>query len=155
MNKELMQIITAGIMAVGFGLIFGVYGKKLIAIGLGGALTWLIYLGVFFISDENYGIATFAASFFGSYAATLLAQFLKAPKTVFLFPLLVSLVPGSDLYRTMQAVLDGNKERMTIYGMRTLIIAFAIAFGIIVMLVCMQVQTQIKNHIASKRGQGR
>lgn len=151
MNKELMQIITAGIMAVGFGLLFGVYGKKLIWIGFGGALTWLVYLGVFFISDENYGIATFAASFFGSYGATQLAQLLKAPKTVFLFPLLVSLVPGSDLYRTMQAVLDGNKERMTTYGMRTLIIAFAIAFGIIVMLVFMQTRMRIKQHLASKK----
>ena len=149
-NYELMQVVTAGIMAVGFGLIFGVHGKKLIAIGFGGALTWLIYLGVFFISDENYGIATFAASFFGSYGATLLAQYLKAPKTVFLFPLLVSLIPGSDLYRTMQAVLDGDKARITNCGMRTLIIAFAIAFGIIVMLVCQQTQMRIKHHVAKK-----
>lgn len=155
MNRELMQIITAGIMAVGFGLIFGVYGKKLLGVGLGSALTWLIYLFVFFISNENYGIATFAASFFGSYAATLLAQFLKAPKTVFLFPLLVSLVPGSDLYRTMQAVLDGDQARIATYGMRTVVIAFAIAFGIIVMLVFMQTQLRIKQHFALKRGQRR
>ncbi len=150
---EWMQIVTAGIMAVGFGLIFGVYGKKLIAIGAGSALTWLIYLGVYFISDQNYGVATFVAAFVGGYGATLMAQFLKAPKTVFLFPLLVSLVPGSDLYRTMQAVLDGNKDATERYGIKTLIIAFAIAFGIIVMLVCVQTQMKIKNHIIKKRMQ--
>jgi uncharacterized membrane protein YjjB (DUF3815 family) len=151
MNKELMQIITAGIMAVGFGLLFGVFGKKLIWIGLGSALTWLVYLGVFFISDENYGMASFAASVFGSYGAMQLAQMLKAPKTVFLFPLLVSLIPGSDLYRTMQAVLDGDKTRMATYGLRTLIIAFAIAFGIIVMLVFVQTQMRIKKHFENQK----
>ena len=150
MNHELMQIITAGIMAIGFGMIFGVCGKKLIAIGIGGALTWLIYLGVFFLSNQNYGAATFVAAFFGSYGATLLAQYLKAPKTVFLFPLLVSLIPGSDLYRTMQAVLDSDKARIATSGVRTLIIAFAIAFGIIVTLVCTQIQMRIKQNLAKK-----
>ena len=125
--KNAIQIITAGVMGIGFALLFGLVGRKLYVIGVGSALTWSVYLLIHWASNENIALATFIAAVFGSLAAIWSAQALKAPKTVFLFPLLVSLVPGSDLYRTMQAALGSNEAQMAIAGKRTLIFAFAIA----------------------------
>jgi uncharacterized membrane protein YjjB (DUF3815 family) len=152
MMKNLIQALSAGVMGAGFGLLFGCHKKrKLFVIGVGSALTWTVYLVVHGLSDGNIALATFVAALFGSMSAIWAAQLLKAPKTVFLFPLLVSLVPGSDLYRMMQAALSGRESDMAGSGKRTLIFAFAIALGIIVSVVYQQANLKIRAYIRAKK----
>ena len=146
-----VQIVTAGGMAIGFALLFGLHGKELAVVGVGSALTWSIYLGMFALTSGNIAVSTFVAAVFGSLAAIWSSQLLKAPKTVFLFPLLVSLVPGSDLYRTMQAALEWNTDGIKTAGKNTVTFAFAIAFGIIVSVVYQQANMKIKARILEKR----
>ena len=146
-------IFTAGVMAVGFALLFGLHGRELIVVGIGSALTWSIYLLIHWLTEGNIALATFVAAVFGSVAAIWCAQILKAPKTVFLFPLLVSLVPGSELYRTMQAALSGRETDMAGSGKRTLVFALAIALGIIVSVVYQQAQLKIKGYLLAKKEQ--
>ena len=44
MTENMIQIITAFIGSLGFAVFFGIKGKQILLAGLGGALTWIVYL---------------------------------------------------------------------------------------------------------------
>ena len=45
MNRELLQIISAGFAGIGFAMIFHIRPKHLPVAFIGGALSWVFYLG--------------------------------------------------------------------------------------------------------------
>lgn len=126
-----VQIITAGIGALAFGVLFNLHGKKLISVFLGGAIGWLfVLLLTYFGADES--TAYFFVALLLSLYAEVLARVLKAPTTVFIIPSLIPLVPGSSLYYTMAYALDGEKELFTGKALTALSLAAALAIGIII-----------------------
>ena len=54
----------------------------------------------------------------------------RAPVPLFLIPSVVPLIPGSTLYYTMSAAVQGNTEEVSHYGSLTLQYALSIAGGI-------------------------
>ena len=58
---ELIQIITATAGSLGFGILFNVRSKRLIAVAIGGGAAWALYLG-FFSLTESLGISYFLVS---------------------------------------------------------------------------------------------
>ncbi len=131
---ELVQIITAGIGALAFGVLFNLHGKKLISVFLGGAIGWLFVLLLTYCGADEPTAYFFVALLLSLYAEVL-ARVLKAPTTVFIIPSLIPLVPGSSLYYTMAYALDGEKELFTGKALTTLSLAAALAIGIIIATV--------------------
>ena len=94
--KELLQIITAFIGSLGFALLFHIRGKKVVLIGLGGTLSWSVFLvSNSMLRDLNLGLL--CASIAATLLAEMMARLLKTPVILLLVPMLVPMIPGGDL----------------------------------------------------------
>lgn len=131
---NLVEIITAGIGAFAFGILFNLHGKKLVAVSLGGAVGWLLVILLMRLGADEPTAYFIVALLLSLYAETL-ARTLKAPTTVFIIPSLIPLVPGSSLYYTMAYGLSGEKELFSRKAFATLALAAALAIGIIIATV--------------------
>jgi uncharacterized membrane protein YjjB (DUF3815 family) len=133
MTTALIQIISGCIGTVGFGVLFNIRGKKLLFGGIGGFLSWTLYV-VFslFISSEPfvYTLVSIATSIY----AEILAVKLKTPTTTFLIISLIPLIPGGSLYYTMAYALGGNLSDFISKAVSTLELAAALSVGIILVL---------------------
>ena len=122
--------IAATLGSLGFGLMFGNRGIKLLFSALGGSVCWGAYL-----LAGHFGAAGFLQVLIAALAAALYAEImsrvLKAPATVFSLIAAMPLVPGSSLYRTMDAVLSTDREAALRFGISTVTDAAAIAVGIV------------------------
>lgn len=138
---QLIQIITAFVGSVGFAILYNIKGKKLLVCGLGGAFSWSIYL----LSIQCFNdivLALIISTIFIGFFSEILARILKTPVIVLLVPMLIPLIPGSDLYYTTQSLMLNEIEAVSYYGNLVIKEAAAIALGII-LSVCI-VQTFIK-----------
>ncbi|MBF7096252.1 threonine/serine exporter family protein [Alkalibacter mobilis] len=133
-----IQIAMAFLGSLGFAVMFHVKGIKLFFCGLGGAVTWAIFLGVKIFGDSIIG-GFFIATLSASLISEILARKIKAPVIMFLVPMLVPLIPGSDLYYTTSHLIN---NRMQEFGSGlTLLLqkVGAMAFGIILMASFVQI----------------
>ena len=128
--KEFVMILMGLIGTLGFSLLFHVTGKKLIAIALGGAASTAIYLLVLAMTDQKPAALLVATAAIGI-LAEIFARCFKAPVISFLVPMLVPLIPGSDLYYTTSFLIRGQSAEFAQRGQSLLWQAGAIAFGII------------------------
>lgn len=71
----------------------------------------------------------FAAIIATAYAE-IAARTTKAPATVYLVSAIIPLVPGGNLYYTMNYALGKNWELFTRFGQKTIVTAMALAAGI-------------------------
>ena len=142
MRLELIQILASFLGAIGFSLIFGLHGKQLPIAAVGAAFTWGVYLAVYAFGGGIF-ISTLLASVLGSIYVEVLARVIKVPKTVLLFSVLVSLIPGRDLYNTMRYAIDGAWPRFASSGLVTAQYACAIALGIVIVQVLMQMLAEL------------
>lgn len=148
-QQAVVQVFMALAGAFGFGLLFHVTGKNLVAAGLGGAANWIFYL-LTMKAYEDRVLAFFVAALATALLAEALARLLKTPVLTLLVPMLVPLVPGGDLYYTTLALVQGDAVQATHFGTLVLREAGAISFGII--LVTCMVQTALKITALGKRG---
>ncbi|WP_051555024.1 threonine/serine ThrE exporter family protein [Lachnospira multipara] len=71
-----------------------------------------------------------------------LARVYKCPVTVFLVPGIVPMVPGGLLYRTLRRAVSGDYQGFTNLGVRTVLISFGIAAGVIIVTAIADVITR-------------
>lgn len=126
--NDLIQTLAGTVGAVGFAMLFNVHGKKLGLIALGSLLSWCCFLccrstGIFYA----FFSATLAAALIGE----ILARVAKGPVLLFLVPMLIPLIPGSDLYYTMSNLVNGHQGRAMHHAGLLMSEAGAIALGII------------------------
>ncbi len=136
METWLIQLITATLGALGFSLIFNVRGKTVFFTTLGGFLAWGSYL-----LFKNFGMSPVGGYLLTSILITAYAEVSarlhKAPATVFLVSAIIPLVPGSRLYATMVCAVHQDWEGFMDMGLHTLLLAMAIAGGIIIVSTIM------------------
>ena len=82
MKQILIQLVTAFIGSLGFGLLFGLRIKHVFWAALGGMIAWGIYLGVYALIPELF-LANLCASVFAVTYAELMAHLRKCPATLF------------------------------------------------------------------------
>ncbi|MBQ8894402.1 MAG: threonine/serine exporter family protein [Clostridia bacterium] len=125
-----MQLITAFLGTLGFGILFNIRGKKLWLAALGGFLSWgfFLLLGLWI---EGEPVRYFLCSVLVSVYAEILARVVKTPTTTFIIISLIPLVPGGSLYYTMASALEGNGQQFLDNGVHTLSLAIALSLGII------------------------
>ncbi len=125
-----MQFFLAWISSFGFAILFNCPRKELFACGVCGGFAWVIYTFIYLSTiNEPFGV------FVGAVAAAALSRIFsyrhKAPSTVFLIPGVIPLVPGSQMYSTMKAVLSINIYDTFLEAIKALQFAGLIALAII------------------------
>ena len=125
-----LQIICAFIATLGFGILFNVRDKNLFFASLGGALGWLAYL-ISMNINGSVMLSTFIASLVISIYAEIFSRVLKNPVTLFLICALIPLAPGSGMYYTILAAVQGDIMQSLNKGIATLSVAGLIALWII------------------------
>jgi uncharacterized membrane protein YjjB (DUF3815 family) len=132
--KITVEILAAAAGSLGFSVLFNIRGKKLLAVTIGGALSWAAFL-VLFALGMGEPMAYFLVALLVSLYAEGMARLLRAPATVFVAPSLVPLIPGSSLYYTMTYALGGDSEQFLGKAGSALALASALAAGIVISAV--------------------
>ncbi|MBP2655855.1 MAG: Threonine/Serine exporter, ThrE [Firmicutes bacterium] len=125
------KIVAAFLLSGAIGILYRVPRSVVFYSSLNGTISWLILYSLI----EN-GVNVITASFCGSLAvgiiAETLARLLRKPSTVFIIPGFIPLVPGREAYTTMRYMVEGWQLEALSMGVQTLLMAGAIAFGIII-----------------------
>lgn len=138
------EILIATISTFGFGIIFNIRGKNLIFASLGGCLGWLVYK--IFINNGGTVIeAMFISSIIFSIYSEICARIFKTPVTTFVICALIPLVPGSGMYYTMYATVQGDIDKALQLGINTIAQAGTLAIGIILVSTVTRLITSYKN----------
>lgn len=123
------QIILAFFGSIFPAILFNIDRKKLIWAGFSGALGWLMYL-VGGTLGGGIVINTFLGAFSVGLYSEIMARIKKAPSMQFSIPGIFPLVPGIMAYTTVKYVVDGLYDKAFVQGTQSIIVAGAIAFGI-------------------------
>ena len=129
-----IHLLTAGIGALGFSLLFNVRRDLLPAAAFGGLADWGVYMLAEWFFGGGVFLPSVAAAAFASLYSEVMARMEKAPATVFYIPALIPLVPGGSLYYTMSYAVMGDWDQVRSYGSSTLYCALGIAVGMSLVL---------------------
>lgn len=130
MTGYIVQTLMGAVGSVGFAVLFNVRGKRLAFFFLGGALDWAVYLLCIHNGTSMFLAVLLAAMTAGLFSEAL-ARVIRAPVLLSLVPTLVPLIPGSDLYYCMDALIRGDRETSLARGTAAITVAGAIGLGII------------------------
>ena len=145
---NVLQLAAAFSGSMGFA--FQVRRGKLLLASLGGLLAWAVYLalGPVISSDvPRFFIASVVLTIYGE----ILARVVKCPATLFLVTAAVPLIPGGSLYHTMRYFVEGDFAACSAQGLNTLLLALAIAAGMIVPTSLFQLIRRIRVWQAKKK----
>ena len=104
MKAEIIQVLASFVGSFGFAVLYNLRGKKLCMAGISGMVSWIAYLIVWNEMPSTF-VANLAAAAVATIYAETMARILKTPVTVFLITGIIPLVPGGNLYYTMNYVL--------------------------------------------------
>lgn len=149
-TADIMQIVMAGFGSIGFALIFGLRGDKLLTIGVSGALSWSCFVIGSLQGSPRMGL------FWGVIMAALIseseARRRKTPVIVMEVPILIPLIPGGDLYRMMDAIMRNGIRAAMDSIMWLLQEVFIIAAGIILVSTIVQGYIRVMQKYVWKNG---
>ncbi|WP_317368199.1 threonine/serine exporter family protein [uncultured Tyzzerella sp.] len=132
-----LEAFWAFLATVSFSIMFSTPKKELLYCGIAGAFGWFIYA-----LCTRIGLSSVFSNFWGTvfiaYFSRLFAIVRKNPISVFLTSGIITLVPGAGIYNTMLHIVMSDNKMASHYGVETVKIACAIAFGIIVILALPQ-----------------
>lgn len=126
----IFSIFGAFLAALGFGVVFNVHGKSLIAAATIGTIGYACYELQIMLGTSNIA-ALFISSMIFSGCSEICARKLKMPVTVFLIIALIILVPGKGMYYTMLEIIQGNSNQAILTGIETFASAGSLALGTI------------------------
>lgn len=142
----IIQIISAFVGSIGFAIFFKMKGKQIPFAGLGGAVTWAVYLAVQ-TQFDGYFVPYLVASIFVALYAEVMARINRAPAWIFITSAAVPLIPGGSLYYTMAGLVNGDQELFMTSGRSALIIALAISLGFVLEAIIARYYRMFKNKI--------
>ena len=125
-----LQVLAAAVGTLGFAILFNSRPRRLFLGALGGGLTWVVYLLLSDLVGSDFLCVALAAAF-GAVYAEIMARVCKAPATVFTILSEIALIPGGSLYITMHHLVGGRQGEALRYGLHTVMVALAIALGIV------------------------
>ena len=132
MTHLLEQFMLAFIATGGFTILFRVPLKHIPVCMCVGGIGWICYeISMYYYTSPVLGC------FLGACAVGLLSQIaarcLKDAVTIFVIPGILCLVPGSKIFNTMAAFLQEDYKSAVDVGTQTLMMAGAIAVGLLTM----------------------
>ncbi|MDO4545820.1 MAG: threonine/serine exporter family protein [Bacillota bacterium] len=152
MTDLLLQFTFALFATCGFCIIFRVPAKHIPICVVIGALGWTSYQ-VSMYYDASPVLSCFIASCAVGLLSDIGARLCKEASTVFIIPGILCLVPGSGMYHTMTSMLSHDMDATASIGAQTLMMAGAIATGLLVIgSVIRVIRSLAKKTIALKPG---
>lgn len=146
-----IQIISAVISSGAYAVVIGLKKPiRLILSAIGGGIAQVSFY-LLLLSGLDSVICIIIASAICAAYSQVLARFQKTPSTVFVIPSILPLVPGKSLYYTMSYMLRGNTEKFISFGLNTLLIAIAIAFGLISVIAVFSAATSTLRKAKAKK----
>lgn len=130
MTHLIIQFLLALFATGGFAVIFRVPIRHIPACIVIGALGWVCYeISMCYYTSPVLG-CFFAACLVGllSFVA---ARLFKEASTIFVIPGILCLVPGAKIFNTMLELLGGDVSSAAQVGTETLLMAGAIAVGLL------------------------
>lgn len=131
MNEMIIQVMSAFVGSIGFAVFFKMKGKQIIMAGLGGAVTWAVFL-IFNVQLGGQFVPNLIAAIFVGIYAEIMARVNKAPATIFLTAAAVPLIPGGKLYYAMAGLVNDDRAAFTQNGEAAITIALAISLGFVI-----------------------
>lgn len=137
--------ILAFIGSIAPAIAINIEKRLLLWAGLGGALGFCVALAF-----NPYSLSLSIGQIFvgtmvvGIYSE-LMAKHLKAPSTVFCAPGIFPFVPGIAAYQTMRSLVDNNIQEAAVHALNTILKAFTIAFGIMIVTAVFRYIRKIKH----------
>ena len=139
----IVQLLAAFAGSLGFAIVLKIKGKQILYAGIGGLVTWWVYLMIFSYA-ENYFVSNLVAAIFVAFYAEIMARVNRAPATIFLTAAAVPLIPGGRLYYTMYGLVSENEKMFIESGKTAIIIALAISLGFVIVAVFNKYLNRIK-----------
>ena len=127
--RILFDLVVAGIATAGFGLLFRTEGKSLLPCAVIGGAGYIVYDWIV-LEFASAPVAAFISCLLVGLIAEAAARILKGPTIVFATMGIIPMVPGYGMYRTMEAVVQGDYEKGIAVGMETIMVAGAIALSL-------------------------
>ena len=125
------QFMLAFVATLGFAIIFRVPVRHIPACVIVGGLGWVTYLISDYSMDSPVMGCFFGACMVGL-CSMIAARLSKEAMTIFVIPGILCLVPGAKIFYTMEALLRSDVQDMAQIGIQTLMMAGAIALGLLV-----------------------
>lgn len=117
-----------------FALIMKCTKKTIFYSAFTGSLAYLVY---YILSSKGYNNSAF---FIGTFLATIICELLARkfhkPATIFIFPAIITIVPGLGLYETMSYLVNSDIANGSLIGAKTI-------FYIIIMAIAMSIASVI------------
>lgn len=139
---ETTKLIFGGITSLGFALMFNTPKRALWTVFLLGSVGYLIKYLLFQELEMNLILSIFIASSFVGISGMYFAHRTHTPPIIFMIPAVINMIPGLISYEFMMGMIDwisGSKgQKPSVeeviqtfsYGITTVFILFALAFGV-------------------------
>lgn len=136
------KLIFGGITSVGFALVFNTPKRALWTVFLLGSVGYLIKYILVSEFDLNLTFSIFVASSFVGISGMYFAHRAHTPPIIFMIPAVINMIPGLLSYEFMMGMIQwisGNSGQKPAvediiqtfsYGISTVFIVFALAFGV-------------------------
>ncbi|WP_208559569.1 threonine/serine exporter family protein [Marinilactibacillus kalidii] len=149
--QYLTYFIAAFIATVGFGILYNVPKRTILASSLAGATGWIVYYYLSFQLDLDFFVGAGAAAFLVANCSQWFARYFRMPVIVFAIPGIIPLVPGGSAYNMMRAFIEGHSDMAFMYATETFLVSGAIALGLSVNSGLLQVLSSRKLGKREKR----
>lgn len=103
--RIIYELLICTAATVFFSLLMSAPPKTVPASALIGGIAWIVYR-LIVLSGRPEFPAYFIATLLVSAAGEILARIYKMPATIFIFPSVIPLVPGTGLYKAMLALVE-------------------------------------------------
>lgn len=123
------HFLTSFFAASSFVILFNAPKKSLLQCGLVGMLGWVLYVAV--RGEIGEAPATLAASLLVGILCQLFAKIYRTPVIIFSVAGVIPLVPGGMAYNAMRRFVENQYDQALQIGAQTLMIAGAIAAGLV------------------------
>jgi len=139
---ETSKLIFGGITSLGFALMFNTPKRALWTVFLLGSVGYLIKYLLFNELEINLILSIFVASSFVGISGMYFAHRTHTPPIIFMIPAVINMIPGLISYEFMMGMIDlisGSESQKPpveeviqtfSYGITTIFILFALAFGV-------------------------
>jgi len=137
------EIALAFLGSLSLAVIYNVGRNRFFWAGLSGAVGWITYSCLYWMTGQVI-LSTFAgAVVVGIYSETA-ARCLKCPATVFSISGIFPLVPGIGAYQTVEYMVGNDLAQSASKGIETLASAGCIALGIMLMSAVFRVLKKVR-----------
>ena len=144
-----IMLLLSFASSLGYAFMSNVSSRAIIYSSVGGIIVYLADYLVLCTQANNF-IALFVAACVGTLYSRIIATKLWCPTPVFFIPTMIPLAPGNALYLTINAALKSDWLSMGKYALSTIIIASAIALGMLTVSLLWKLFRELINEIKEK-----